>query len=180
MTLPAPAGSVDHSSEEQPDGKGLCESDNGGCLAPLPGRPARGTQVPVSGAPGTGRATCSEARLASLPTRAPNTASPAGTSPGSAEGMLTRTVKGILSVCSDTWQMLGQAPHAYGMSRTLCWGSECKASPSSLSGLKEFVPVPGLTQGHGVAGSGPPRAGHELKARQLLSGTWIAAEKLWM
>lgn len=32
--------------------EGLCEPDNSFCLAPLPGRPAWGTQMPVSGAPG--------------------------------------------------------------------------------------------------------------------------------
>lgn len=57
-------------------------------------------------------------------------------------------------------------------------GSECKASTSSLAGLKKFIPK--LTVGHGAAGSGAPRAGQELKARQLLSCTWMPAEKLWM
>lgn len=65
--------------------EGLCEPDNRCCLAPLPGGAAWGTQVPVPGAPGKGGGMCPEARLASLSLRAPNTAPPARTSPGSTE-----------------------------------------------------------------------------------------------
>lgn len=73
--------------------------------------------------------------------------------------------------------MLSQASHAYGKHRTGAVGQGEKPAPLPLPGRKEFVPALRWTEGHRVAGFGPPAsvagsgsptAGWEPKARQVL------------
>lgn len=76
--------------------------------------------------------------------------------------------------------VLGHLADAEPGSELRAGTQSAKPAPLSLTEPKEFIPVPRLTEGHGVAGFGLPRAGQKPKARQLLSCTWMPAEKLWM